>query len=294
MIGVSQVCLMVLLVALVHSPLFLYFIVPCWKSWLLYLGKAQQWPAQCYSFLLLCAVLSWVQTVASAVLLIPTAVCSIVMGPDSGKRSATHSYCCVQYCHGSRQWQAQCYSLSWVLTGKRSATHSYCCVQYCHGSRQWQAQCYSFLLLCAVLSWVQTVAWLPVFGVKVHTDVDVYDCRCGCTNILRESVLEVDCGPSGRKIPCHTVSVLHVAFQSGDLPAELFLTQQSSVYLFTTTFIDLDHYFKFTAVPDMVCSYLIMIKLCMIVIVNDIICIMIHIIYIMHVFIFIFIHVHNM
>ena len=130
------------------------------------------------------------------------------------------------------------------------------------------------------------MVWLPVFGVKVRTDVDVYDCRRGCRDIFRVSVLEADSGWSGRKIPCHTVSVLHQVFQSGDLPAVLFLTQQSSVHLFSTTSIDLDHYFKFTAVPDMVCSYLIMIKLCMIVIVNDIICIMIHIIYIIDVFIF--------
>ena len=113
MIGVTQVCLMVLLVALVPSPPFLYFIVPCWKSWLLYLGKAQQW----------------------------------------------------------------------------------------------QDQCYSFLLLCAVLSWVQTVVWLPVFGVKVCTDVDVYDCRRGCRDILRVSVLEAD-WPVWEKNPLpHSVSI---------------------------------------------------------------------------------------
>ena len=65
-----------------------------------------------------------------------------------------------------------------------------------------QEQRYPFLSVCVVFSCVQTMVWLPVFGIfNMLTDVDACDCTRGCTDTLRESTLEVD---SGRKIPCCT------------------------------------------------------------------------------------------
>ena len=42
------------------------------------------------------------------------------------------------------------------------------------------AQRYPLLSVCAVFPCVQTMVWLPVFGiVNVRTDVDTYDCTRG-------------------------------------------------------------------------------------------------------------------
>ena len=179
-IGVTQVCLMVLLVALApFSSSFSYFIVPCWESWLLYPGKAQQWQEQCYSFLPLRAVLPWVQTVVW----LPVFVVSVMPLIADGGLDGHHK----RVCAGS--WLAR-------LGEKSLATQC----QYCN--------------------------WLFCFSQVIYQ-------------------------------------------QSYSCPSNPQFT------LFSTTFIDRDHYFKFTAVPDMFCSYLITFQLCMIVIVNDIICIMI-------------------
>ena len=72
------------------------------------------------------------------------------------------------------------------------------------GQRQPQEQCYPFLSMCAVFSCVQTMVWLPMFGIfNVCTDVTSTHAiaHWGCTGTVRESVLEDD---SGRKIPCRT------------------------------------------------------------------------------------------
>ena len=63
-----------------------------------------------------------------------------------------------------------------------------------HLGQQPQEQRYPFLPVFAVLSCVQTIVRVPVFGsFNVHADADALR---GCTNTVRESVLKVD---SGRK-----------------------------------------------------------------------------------------------
>ena len=67
-------------------------------------------------------------------------------------------------------------------------------LHYLGKAQQPQEQRYPFLSVCVVFSCVQTMVWLPGFGIfNKHTD--------GCTDIVRESALKVD---SGRKIPCCT------------------------------------------------------------------------------------------
>ena len=47
-------------------------------------------------------------------------------------------------------------------------------------AQQPQEQCYPFLSVCAVLLCLQTVIWLPVFGIfNMCTDVDACDCAQG-------------------------------------------------------------------------------------------------------------------
>ena len=74
---------------------------------------------------------------------------------------------------------------------------------YLGKAQQPQEQLYPFLSVCAVFSCVQTMVWLPVFGIfnvcaqmMMHTIA-----HGGWTDSIRESALEVD---SGRKIPCRT------------------------------------------------------------------------------------------
>ena len=71
---------------------------------------------------------------------------------------------------------------------------------YLGKAQQPQEQRYPFPSVCAVFPSVQTMLWLPVFGIcNVRTDADACDCtRGGCTDTVRESALEAD---SGRKIP---------------------------------------------------------------------------------------------
>ena len=70
-------------------------------------------------------------------------------------------------------------------------------------AQQPQEQCYPFLSVCAVFPCVQTVIWLPVFGIfNMSTDVDACNCaQSGCLDTISESALKVD---SGRKIPCRS------------------------------------------------------------------------------------------
>ena len=58
-----------------------------------------------------------------------------------------------------------------------------------------------WLSVCAVFLCVHTMVWLPVFGIfNVSTDDACYSTQ-GCTDTVRESVLEA---VSGKKIPCRT------------------------------------------------------------------------------------------
>ena len=91
-------------------------------------------------------------------------------------------------------------------------------------SRQPQEQCYPFLSVCAVCLCVQTMLWLPVFGIfNVLTDVDACDCTRGlyrhCKSLHWKLAL-------GEKNPLphqglEAASVLCLAFQSDALPTEL-------------------------------------------------------------------------
>ena len=92
-------------------------------------------------------------------------------------------------------------------------------------AQQLQEQHYLFLSVCAVFSCVQTMVWLPVFGIfNVRTDADVCNCMCayghgnrvGTGNWLWEknSLLHWGLEP---------ISVLLLAFRSDALPTELFL-----------------------------------------------------------------------
>ena len=86
---------------------------------------------------------------------------------------------------------------------KSSATHSYQCV---------------------VFSCVQTMAWLPVFGIfNVHADVDACDCTQGLYR-HRESALEADRqkNPLPQRV-LEPASVLCLAFKSDALLTELYL-----------------------------------------------------------------------
>ena len=68
--------------------------------------------------------------------------------------------------------------------------------------QQPQEQRYPFLSVCVVFVCVQTMVWLPVFGIfNVRTDVDASIALGGCTDTGRESALQAD---YGRKIPCRT------------------------------------------------------------------------------------------
>ena len=93
---------------------------------------------------------------------------------------------------------------------KRNTTHSYQCVQ--------QKQHYPFLSVCAVSACVQTIVWLPVFGIfNVCTDTDTCDYTHGlyrhCERVCTESWL-------WEKNPMlhwglKPVSVLHFVFPIG-------------------------------------------------------------------------------
>ena len=96
-------------------------------------------------------------------------------------------------------------------------------------SKQWYGcQCLQhclFLSACVVFLHVQTMVWLPVFGImNVHTDVDA----CDCTRGLHEHSKRVFTGSWlwGKNPLLHRglepVSALRLAFQSGTLPTELF------------------------------------------------------------------------
>ena len=64
-----------------------------------------------------------------------------------------------------------------------------------------------------------SIAWLPVFRFLTCAQMLMHAIAHGdCTDSVTESALEVD---SGRKILCHTVSVLRLAFQLDALPTEL-------------------------------------------------------------------------
>ena len=53
--------------------------------------------------------------------------------------------------------------------------------------------------VCAVVSCVQTMVPLPVFGIfNVHTDVGAATVHGGCTDTVRQSALKID---PGRKDP---------------------------------------------------------------------------------------------
>ena len=99
-------------------------------------------------------------------------------------------------------------------------------------AQQPREQRYLFLPVCAVISCVQTMVWLPVFGiVNVRKGVtDACDTAHGdCMDIVRESALEVDCG---RKIPCRTGDsnprqYCTLAFQSDSLPSDVFPPQNA-------------------------------------------------------------------
>ena len=53
-------------------------------------------------------------------------------------------------------------------------------VSYPGRAQELQEQCYPFLLVSAVFPCVQTMVWLPVFGIfNVHADVDACDCTQG-------------------------------------------------------------------------------------------------------------------
>ena len=70
--------------------------------------------------------------------------------------------------------------------------------------QQLQEQHYPFLPVCVIFSCVQTMVWLPVFGIlNVCTDADACDCAQGLYGHCRRvwTRWEVD---SGRKFPCHT------------------------------------------------------------------------------------------
>ena len=58
-------------------------------------------------------------------------------------------------------------------------------------------------IVCILLSYVQTMLWLPLLGIlNVRTDFVMRAItHGGCTNIVRKSALKVD---SGRKFPCRT------------------------------------------------------------------------------------------
>ena len=63
-------------------------------------------------------------------------------------------------------------------------------------------QCYPFLSVCAVFLCIQTMGWLPIFGIfNVCINVSACDCTLGHMYIITESALTVD---SGRKITCCT------------------------------------------------------------------------------------------
>ena len=98
---------------------------------------------------------------------------------------------------------------------------------YLGKAQQLQEQLYPFLSVCAVFSCVQTMVWLPVFGIfNVCAQMIMLMhaiAHGGCTETVRESALEVD---SGRKIPCCTGDsnpreYCARAFQSDALPTEL-------------------------------------------------------------------------
>ena len=96
---------------------------------------------------------------------------------------------------------------------------------YLGKAQQPQEQRHPFLPVCVVFSYVQTMTWLPVFGIfNVRTAVDACDCTRGpyghrqrvCTgnrlwekNSLPHRVLE-------------PASVLRLACQSDALPTDLF------------------------------------------------------------------------
>ena len=72
-------------------------------------------------------------------------------------------------------------------------------------AQELQEQCYPFLLVCAVFPCVQTMVWLPVFGIfNVAQMLMHVIAHRGCMDTIRESALETD---SGRKIPCCTRDV---------------------------------------------------------------------------------------
>ena len=54
---------------------------------------------------------------------------------------------------------------------------------------QLEEQCYPFLSVCAVFWCVQTMVWLPVFGILQLMHAIAHG---GCTDNVRESALEAD------------------------------------------------------------------------------------------------------
>ena len=213
--------------------------------------KTQQPQEQRYPFLTVCAV-------SGAALPIPYSVCSI-------RSSATHSLQCVQYQEQRYPFLTVCavsgaalpipYS---VCSIRSSATHSLQCVQY-------QEQRYPFLTVCAVSGAALPIPYnvCSIRSSATHSlqcvqcfrvSIQWYGCQClgffntpssqmlmytiaqgGCTDTVRESALEIDCG---RKILCRTgdpnprQSVLRLAFQSDALPTELCLTPFNNVSVF--------------------------------------------------------------
>ena len=105
-------------------------------------------------------------------------------------------------------------------------------------AQQPREQCYPFLTMNAVFSCVQTMVWLPMFRIfntfSPQTLMHAI-AQGGCTDTVRESALEIDCG---RKILCRTgdpnprQSLLRLAFQSDALPTELCLTPFNNVSVF--------------------------------------------------------------
>ena len=145
-------------------------------------------------------------------------VCSIFMS------SAVHSYECVQYFHEQRcallwvcavfSWAALCTPMSVCSIFMSRAVHSYECVQYFHEQRcalLWVCAVFSWAALCIPMSvcsifmsrhwYEQHCAFLGVCSIFMSRYWYACQCLGGCTDTVRESVLEVD---SGRKIPCGT------------------------------------------------------------------------------------------
>ena len=79
--------------------------------------------------------------------------------------------------------------------------------------------------MCAVFSCVQTVVWLPAFGIfNVCTDVTSKHAIAhgGCTGTVRESALEADWEKNPLlHLGLKPASVSHLAFQLDTLPSEL-------------------------------------------------------------------------